>query len=96
MVNLFTSLSIFPRFIQPFLTRKTDTIILFETPSFSNNGNRRYKYLVIDHKETYFVNEHLDSKNKYSEDDIKMFELLVDNIFVCFFMEKSSSRQLVF
>ena len=49
------------------------------------NGNRRYKYLVLGHEETYFVKEHADSKNKYSEDDIiKMLEFLVDNIFVVF------------
>ena len=47
------------------------------------NGNRRYKYLVLGHEETYFVKEHSDSKNKYSEEDIiKMLEFLVDNIFV--------------
>ena len=45
---------------------------------FFRNGNRRYKYLVLGHKETYFVKEHSDSKNKYSEDDIiKMLEFLV-------------------
>ena len=39
------------------------------------NGNRRYKYLVLGHEETYFVKEHSDSKSKYSEDDfIKMLE----------------------
>ena len=49
------------------------------------NGNRRYKYLVLGHEETYFVKEHSDSKSKYSEDDIiKMLEFLVDNIFVVF------------
>ena len=49
------------------------------------NGNRRYKYLVLGHEESYFVKEHSDSKHKYSEDDIiKMLELLVDNIFVVF------------
>ena len=49
------------------------------------NGNRRYKYLVLRHEETYFVKEHSDSKSKYSEDDIiKMLEFLVDNIFVVF------------
>ena len=49
------------------------------------NGNRRYKYLVLGHEETYFVKEHSDSKNKYSEDDIiKMLEFLVDNILVVF------------
>ena len=48
-------------------------------------GNRRYKYLVLGHEETYFVKELSDSKNKYSEDDIiKMLEFLVENIFVVF------------
>ena len=46
--------------------------------------NRRYKYLVLGHEDAYyFVKEHSYSKNKYSEDDIiKMFEFLVDNIYV--------------
>ena len=49
------------------------------------NGNRRYKYLVLGHEESYFVKEHSDSKHKYSEDDIiKMLDFLVDNIFVVF------------
>ena len=49
------------------------------------NGNRRYKYLVLGHEESYFVKEHSDSKHKYSEHDIiKMLEFLVDNIFVVF------------
>ena len=49
------------------------------------NGNRRYKYLVFGHEESYLVKEHSDSKHKYSEDDIiKMLEFLVDNIFVVF------------
>ena len=41
------------------------------------NSNRRYKYLVLEHDETYFVKGHSDAKNKYSEDDIiKMLEVL--------------------
>ena len=49
------------------------------------NGNHRYKCLVLGHDETYFVKEHSDSKNEYSEDDmIKMLEFLVDTIFVMF------------
>ena len=49
------------------------------------NGNRRYKYLVLGHEESYFVKEHSDSKHKYSEDDIiKMLGFLVDNIFLVF------------
>ena len=44
-----------------------------------------YIYLLLWHKETYFVKEHSDSKNKFSEDDIiKMLEFLVDDIFVVF------------
>ena len=47
------------------------------------NGNRRYKFLVLGREGPYFVKEHSDSKNKYTEDDIiNMLEFLVDNIFV--------------
>ena len=60
------------------------------------NGNRRYKYLVLGHEETYFMKEHSDSKKKYSEDDIiKILEFLVDK-FSWFMLEKSSSRQSAF
>ena len=49
------------------------------------NGNRGYKYLVLEHEETYFVKEHSDTKNKYSDDGIiKMLEFPVDNISVVF------------
>ena len=49
------------------------------------NGNRRYKVLVLGREGPYFVKEHTDSKNKYTEDDIiNMLEFLVDNIFVVF------------
>ena len=49
------------------------------------NLNRRYKFLVLGREGTYFVKEHSDSKNKYTEDDIvNMLEFLVDNIFVVF------------
>ena len=48
------------------------------------NGNRRYKYLVLGREGPYFVKEHSYSKNKYNEEDIKMLEFLVDNIFVVF------------
>ena len=41
--------------------------------------------MVLGHEETYFVKEHSDYKNNYSEDDIiKMLEFQVDNIFVVF------------
>ena len=50
-----------------------------------NNGNRRYKYLVLGRKGPYFVREHSDSKSKYTEEDIiRVLEFLVDNIFVVF------------
>ena len=49
------------------------------------NGNRRYKFLVLGREGPYFVKQHSDSKNKYTEDDIvNMLEFLVDNIFVVF------------
>ena len=49
------------------------------------NGNRWYKYLVLGPEGPYFVYEHSDSKNKYTEEDIiKMLAFLVDNIFVVF------------
>ena len=49
------------------------------------NGNCRYKFLVLGREGPYFVKEHSDSKNKYTEDDIiNMLEFLVDNIFVVF------------
>ena len=51
--------------------------------------DRRDKYLVLGHEETYFVKDHSDSKNMYSGGDIiKMLEFLVDNIFVGFFLPK--------
>ena len=47
------------------------------------NGNRRYKVLVLGREGPYFVKEHSDSKNKYTEDDIiNMLVFLFDNIFV--------------
>ena len=49
------------------------------------NGNRRYKFLVLGREGPYFVKEHSDSNNKYTEDDIiNMLDFLVDNIFVVF------------
>ena len=49
------------------------------------NGNRNYKLLVLGREGPFFVKEHSDTKNKYTEDDIiNMLEFLVDNIFVVF------------
>ena len=76
---------------------KTRLISIIRNALIFINGNRAYKYAVLGYEETYFVKEHCDSKIKYSEDDIiKMLKFLVDNIFVVFFSEKSSSRQLAF
>ena len=47
------------------------------------NGKKRYEYIVVGYKSTYFVRNHSEAKNKYTEDDIvRMIEFLVDNIFV--------------
>ena len=41
--------------------------------------------MILGREGPYFVKEHSDSKNKYTEEDIiKMLEFLVDNIFVVF------------
>ena len=49
------------------------------------NGNRKYKFLVLGRERPYFVKEHSDSKNKYTEDDIiNMLEFLAVKIFVVF------------
>ena len=45
----------------------------------------KFRFLVLGREGPYFVKEHSDSKNKYTEDDIiNMLEFLVDNIFVVF------------
>ena len=50
---------------------------------FHKNGNRRFQYVVIGYKDTYFVRNHSDAPQKYSDADvIKMLEYLIDNIFV--------------
>ena len=39
--------------------------------------------IVVGYKSTYFVKDHSEAKNKYTEDDIvRMIEFLIDNIFV--------------
>ena len=52
---------------------------------FHKNGNRRFQYVVIGYKDTYFVRHHSDAPQKYSDADvIKMLEYLIDNIFLEF------------
>ena len=47
------------------------------------NGKKRYEYIDVGYKSTYFVEDHSEAKNKYTEDDIvRMLEFLIDNIFV--------------
>ena len=49
------------------------------------NGQRRYKYLVLGRDRSCFVKHHSDSTKKISETDImNMLEFLIDNIFVIF------------
>ena len=49
---------------------------------FHKNSNRRFQYVVIGYKDTYFVRDHSDAPQKYSDADaIKMLEYLIDNIF---------------
>ncbi|KAK3087812.1 hypothetical protein FSP39_010974 [Pinctada imbricata] len=51
----------------------------------SKNGNRKYKFIVVNFDKTYFVKEKSDSENKYTEIDIlQMLNFLIDNIFVVF------------
>ena len=52
---------------------------------FHTNGNRRFQYVAIGCKDTYFVRDHSDAPQNYSDADvIKMLEYLIDNIFVEF------------
>ena len=45
---------------------------------FHKNGNRRFQYVVIGYKDTYFVRDHSDAPQKYSDTDaIKMLEYLI-------------------
>jgi hypothetical protein len=49
------------------------------------NGQRRYKYLVLERDRFCFVKKHSDSTKKFSETDIiNMLEFLIDNIFAMF------------
>ena len=43
---------------------------------FHKNGNRRFQYVVIGYKDTYFVRDHYDALQKYSDADvIKMWNI---------------------
>ena len=48
---------------------------------FHKNGNRRFQYVVIGYKDTYFIRDHSDAPQKYSDADVKkMVKYLIDNI----------------
>ena len=52
---------------------------------FHKNCNRRFQYVVIGYKDTYFVRDHSDAPQKYSDAAvIKILEYLIDNIFLEF------------
>ena len=36
---------------------------------FHKNGNRRFQYVVIGYKDTYFIRDHSDAPQKYSDAD---------------------------
>ena len=58
---------------------------LVKNSFFYKNGKRRYRYLVLNNhtNSAYFVKEHTDSTQKYTEDNIiNMLNFLIDNIFV--------------
>ena len=51
----------------------------------SKNGTRKYNFMVVKNDIAYFVKDHTDSKNIYTEEDIiSMLNFLIDNIFVEF------------
>jgi hypothetical protein len=58
---------------------------LFQIIAVKNKDSWKYKFLVIEKQDTYFVRYHSDSPCKYSEEDIKgMLSFVVDNIYVVF------------
>ena len=76
----------FQPFTHQFFTRNSKALATIIRNSFIHkNWNQRHKLLVLGREGPYFVKEHSDSKNKYTEDDIiNMLDFLVDNIFVVF------------
>ena len=66
---------------------------------FHKNGNRRFQYVVIVvivYKDTYFIRDHSDAPQKYSDAVvIKMLEYLIDNIFVVGYFSKQSVYRCV-
>ena len=39
---------------------------------FQKNGNRRFQYVVIGYKDTFFVRDHSDAPQKYSDTQMQM------------------------
>jgi len=49
----------------------------------TKSGKRRYSYIVVHGLNACFVNDHTNSKTKYTEDDIvNMINFLIANIFI--------------
>ena len=59
---------------------------IIQTSFIHENGNRRYRFLVLGREESYFLKERSDSKRKYTADDIANYNMLdwfsSQNIFV--------------
>ena len=66
---------------------------------FYRNGNRRFQYVIIGYKDTYFVRDHSDAPQKYSDADvIKMHGILNRQYFLEFggrIFSKQSAYRLV-
>ena len=63
---------------------------------FHKNGNRRFQCVVIGYKDTYFVRDHSDAPQKYSDADvIKMLEYL-STIFLWSSADGYFSKQSVY
>jgi hypothetical protein len=64
---------------------KTRLFSIIDSCFFNKNGKRKYSSSVVNHSRTLFVIHDSDSRNKYSEVDIKkMLGFLINNIFVVF------------
>ena len=67
----------------PHTKLKTRLSELIKNAFRCKNGKKRFEYIVVGHKSTYFVTNTSNAKNKYTEDDIvRILEFLIDNIFV--------------
>ena len=64
---------------------KTTLEAIIHNTFIHRNGQHRYKYIVIKNTMAYFVKEHSDAPQKYTEVEvINMLNFLLDNIYVSF------------